>query len=954
MGAGADRALRDSESRFRSLFDQAAVGMCFVALDGAFLRTNRRMSDIVGYSLEELTGMTCVELTHPDDRLREKETTARMIEGQLPAATWEKRYVRKDGSPVWCNLTLTLLCDESGAASQFAGVVEDISERRSSAQKLEQNESLLRIAAHMAQLGAWSYDCVADDLWWSDEVYALHDVPVGAAPSLAEAYAYYTAGSRERAVAAVERCLEAGEAFDLEQEISTAGGLRRWVRATGHAGHTPGRLVGAIQDITARKQAELEMVRVNRALKMTSGCNEVLIRATDEQQLLADICALVVDTGGYSMAWVGFALPDERRTVQPVASSGACGFLSIAPITWADRDPGGRGGAGQTIRSGRAMAVADLAVDPNILPWRVAALENNCRSAVYLPLRTGARTFGVLCLYKSVIYSPPQTELDLLQELADDLAFGIGHLRSQVEQQRIQAAVLKISAAVSVRTSTEFFERLAANMADAVGAQAACIARYHPTQPNEARTIVAVVDGTTFPNFELCIEGTPCADLRADAAYVVPARLRERYPACRIAAATGAKAFVGWRLDDSAGEPLAMMFVYFREPLAESDFTTSTLQIFVSRAAAELERQVSDARIADQASWLDKARDAIVVRSIDGRISFWNKSAERLYGWSASEAQGATLTGLLAEKSSRLNEAAADVIAHGFWNGEIEHCRKDGSLVRVESRWTIMRDGEGYPRSILSIDTDITARNAAEREIEHLAFYDALTNLPNRLLLLQRLKSALATCGRVGALLFIDLDNFKTLNDTLGHDQGDLLLQHVALRIVGCVRAADTVARLGGDEFVVMLDDLGERETKRRRAPNSWRKPSSPRSTRRTGWANTNTTVRRASASPSSRIRIPATISSSRPISRCIRRRPRGATQSGCSIRRCRRSLRSAGRSKTTSAAPCEPVNSGSRINRKSTRRGASSEPKRSFAGSTPGAEPFRPLSSSRWPKTRA
>jgi PAS domain S-box-containing protein len=526
MGAGADRALRDSESRFRSLFDQAAVGMCFVALDGAFLRTNRRMSDIVGYSLEELTGMTCVELTHPDDRLREKETTARMIEGQLPAATWEKRYVRKDGSPVWCNLTLTLLCDESGAASQFAGVVEDISERRSSAQKLEQNESLLRIAAHMAQLGAWSYDCVADDLWWSDEVYALHDVPVGAAPSLAEAYAYYTAGSRERAVAVVERCLEAGEAFDLEQEISTAGGLRRWVRATGHAGHTPGRLVGAIQDITARKQAELEMVRVNRALKMTSGCNEVLIRATDEQQLLADICALVVDTGGYSMAWVGFALPDERRTVQPVASSGACGFLSIAPITWADRDPGGRGGAGQTIRSGRAMAVADLAVDPNILPWRVAALENNCRSAVYLPLRTGARTFGVLCLYKSVIYSPPQTELDLLQELADDLAFGIGHLRSQVEQQRIQAAVLKISAAVSVRTSTEFFERLAANMADAVGAQAACIARYHPTQPNEARTIVAVVDGTTLPNFELCIEGTPCADLRADAAYVVPARLR--------------------------------------------------------------------------------------------------------------------------------------------------------------------------------------------------------------------------------------------------------------------------------------------------------------------------------------------------------------------------------------------------------------------------------------------
>ena len=106
---------------------------------------------------------------------------------------------------------------------------------------------------------------------------------------------------------------------------------------------------------------------------------------------------------------------------------------------------------------------------------------------------------------------------------------------------------------------------------------------------------------------------------------------------------------------------------------------------------------------------------------------------------------------------------------------------------------------------------DITNRKLAEEEINTLAFYDSLTNLPNRRLLLERLKQAVATSrreGNGGALLFIDMDNFKTLNDSLGHDVGDLLLQQVTNRLVACVRSGDTVARLGGDEFVVLLESL--------------------------------------------------------------------------------------------------------------------------------------------------
>lgn len=128
---------------------------------------------------------------------------------------------------------------------------------------------------------------------------------------------------------------------------------------------------------------------------------------------------------------------------------------------------------------------------------------------------------------------------------------------------------------------------------------------------------------------------------------------------------------------------------------------------------------------------------------------------------------------------------------------------------------TPSRDGSGKIVGGIAIVQDVTERKLAENQIMNLAFYDPLTNLPNRRLLLDRLHHALASSarsGKEGALLFIDLDNFKALNDTLGHDMGDLLLQQVAQRLTACVRQDDTVARLGGDEFVVMLEDLGEQD----------------------------------------------------------------------------------------------------------------------------------------------
>ena len=145
-----------------------------------------------------------------------------------------------------------------------------------------------------------------------------------------------------------------------------------------------------------------------------------------------------------------------------------------------------------------------------------------------------------------------------------------------------------------------------------------------------------------------------------------------------------------------------------------------------------------------------------------------------------------------------------------------EHRIVDGAQVRwIRQKAEFEAGPDGAPIRVLGIAQDITERKQADERIAELAFYDQLSGLPNRTLLLDRLKQVMAAGERnasYSALLFLDLDNFKTLNDTLGHDMGDLLLQQVANRLMGCVRAGDTVARLGGDEFVVMLAGLGTGE----------------------------------------------------------------------------------------------------------------------------------------------
>ncbi len=210
-----------------------------------------------------------------------------------------------------------------------------------------------------------------------------------------------------------------------------------------------------------------------------------------------------------------------------------------------------------------------------------------------------------------------------------------------------------------------------------------------------------------------------------------------------------------------------------------------------------------------------ETHEAIMITDANANIIRVNQAFQDITGFSAENVIGKNPRILSSGRQDR--EFYADMwqqlLNNGSWTGEVWDKRKSGQIYPKWLTITAVRDHFGKTSEYVAIFSDITARKRAEEEIRNLAFYDALTRLPNRRLLMDRLRTALSVAARnsqYGAVLFLDMDRFKNLNDTLGHDFGDLLLTVVAERIQACVREVDTVARLGGDEFVILIEGLGE------------------------------------------------------------------------------------------------------------------------------------------------
>jgi diguanylate cyclase (GGDEF)-like protein/PAS domain S-box-containing protein len=226
---------------------------------------------------------------------------------------------------------------------------------------------------------------------------------------------------------------------------------------------------------------------------------------------------------------------------------------------------------------------------------------------------------------------------------------------------------------------------------------------------------------------------------------------------------------------------------------------------------------VGDTPVQLLAAIVESSDDAIVATTLDGTVLSWNRGAEELYGYSPGEMLGQKIAAVVPpDRADELAEILARVGAgEHVHHYETVRRHKNGSILDVSVTISPILDPAGATVSVSTIERDITPQKQLQQLLAHRALHDALTNLPNRVLLRDRIESALARAQRDGsgvAVLFLDLDGFKVLNDTHGHAAGDEILRVVAERLRAAVRTDDTVARFGGDEFVIVCHDVVNEE----------------------------------------------------------------------------------------------------------------------------------------------
>ena len=390
------------------------------------------------------------------------------------------------------------------------------------------------------------------------------------------------------------------------------------------------------------------------------------------------------------------------------------------------------------------------------------------------------------------------------------------------ERKRAEDALRVIVEGTASVFGDQFFRSLVRSLATALQVRWAFIAELADPEGIRVRLIGLWTGAEHGELFEYATKGTPCEHVVGKQLIYHPHGVQDRFPEDAWLKEHGVEAYLAIPLFDLSGKALGHLGVMHDKPMNESIPAESILRIFAARAASELERTRADDALRRSEvltrSILMHAVDGIITIDDRGIVESINPAAERIFGYLAAEVVGHTVNVLMpepyrSEHDGYLNRYATTGKGHiiGIGPREVVGRRKDGATFPMELSIGEMRLDQR--RFFIGSVRDITERKQAQERLNHLAYHDVLTELPNRLLFNDRFRQTAINASRHNravAVMFLDLDRFKTINDTLGHEVGDLLLKVVANRLIGCVRDGDTVARLGGDEYAILLADMAQ------------------------------------------------------------------------------------------------------------------------------------------------
>jgi PAS domain S-box-containing protein len=450
--AAASERLRESLQRF-----QLANRATFDAIWDWNLQTdafwwNENFQTLFGYRAEEVEpdSESWKKRIHPEDLDRVKTGIQAAIDSGQDHWSDQYRFRRKDGTYAEVEDRSYIAREASGHPVRMIGAMQDTTERRQAEEKVRKSEERRRLALEAANAGTWSWDVASNVSTWDERYQAQYGFEPGEPASLEAWMTRVHPEDRQRLQARIRALLEPGPDAAWEQEFRALHPVKgeRWMAAVGRverdASGRAVRFTGINLDITERKQVQQRLQELNLVRQAAGAINALMMRERDPKRLLAEACKILVETRGYRFVWIGQVEPGSKRVVPAAHAGKEAGYLDAVTITW-DETPTGQGPTGTAIRTGQPMACQDTATDPRFAPWKEEAMARGFASLAAMPMMHGSRVLGAVVVYAGHTEVFNAEELDLLKELAGDLAFALQSIEHEQEQKRAEAALRESS-----------------------------------------------------------------------------------------------------------------------------------------------------------------------------------------------------------------------------------------------------------------------------------------------------------------------------------------------------------------------------------------------------------------------------------------------------------------------------------------------------------------------------
>ncbi|MDH5637849.1 MAG: EAL domain-containing protein, partial [Nitrospinota bacterium] len=661
---------------------------------------------------------------------------------------------------IWVAATLALLQKETG----YKAI--------DSARKLEE-------AQQIAHVGSWVWNVETNDLEWSDEIFRIFGMePTKLAPTFDVLLDVIHPDDRKAVTDALDDSLNNNAGYDIAHRIVRPDSEVRYVHEYGilhrdNAGR-PQRMIGTVHDITERKRTEENLRHKTELIQLL----QELAIATNEVSTLDEamkIClGKVCGHTGWPIGHVYLCDQDRELFSTEIWSlSDRSRFQQFMDVTMDIRSPSGAGLPGRVLRDGKPRWIFDVTTG-NECVRADAARDVGIRGAFAFPVLEGKQVVAVLEFFSLEPAEPDP----MLTETMTNLGALLGRVTERKKaEERIKASEARFSA---------IFD-----------------------QASDAIVLVDPKNGDTIEFNDLAHQrlGYTREEFRKISVrdYEVNESPEEVAKHIEKLVKEGSDTFETKHRTKSGD---------IRDILVKSRFIDIGVERYILGTYSDItERKQAEEQLKLAALVYENAAEGVMVTDAAGMIQYVNPSFTKITGYNPEEVIGQNPRLLQSDRHPKAfyQEMWKSLTEKDKWQGEIWNRSKNGIPYLVRENITVIRDSNGKVDRYAAVFHDITELNRSEKEIKYQAYHDLLTGLPNRWLFNDRLKQAIGRAARDEkklALLFVDIDNFKKVNDNFGHHSGDLLIQGVGMRLAACVRDTDTVSRYAGDEFVLVMENV--------------------------------------------------------------------------------------------------------------------------------------------------